>query len=46
MPRHRLPATMTAEEELRSLKWARQVKLENVAAALERVLGKLRPLCK
>jgi hypothetical protein len=38
---------MTAEEELRSLlKWARQVNLENVAAALERVLGKLRPPCK
>jgi hypothetical protein len=43
MPRHRLPETMTAEEELRSLlKWARQVKLENVAAALQRVLDKLR----
>jgi hypothetical protein len=36
------PANMTAEEELRSLlQWAEQMQLENVAAALRRVLAKL-----
>jgi hypothetical protein len=36
------PEHMTAREELQSLlKWAEQVKLENVAAALRRVLAKL-----
>ena len=44
MPRGRKkdPANMTAAEELRSLlQWAEQMKLENVAAALRRVLSKL-----
>jgi len=44
MPRGRKkdPANMTAEEEVRSLlQWAKQVQLENVAAALRRVLFKL-----
>ena len=36
------PATMTAEEELGSLlQCAEQVRLENVAAALHRVLAKM-----
>ena len=35
-------ADMTAEQELQSLlKWAEQVKLENVAAVLRRILAKL-----
>jgi hypothetical protein len=44
MPRGRKkdPANMTAEEELRSiLQWAEQMQLENIAAALRRVLRKL-----
>jgi hypothetical protein len=43
MPRQKkTPENMTAEEELQQLlKWAEQVQLENIAAALRRVLAKL-----
>ena len=43
MPRKKLPEHMTAEEELRTLvQWADEVQLENVAAALRRILTKIR----
>ena len=41
------PVKMTAEEELRSLlQWAEQTHLENVVAALRRVLTKLPTGCQ
>lgn len=42
MPRQKAPEKMTVEEELQSLlKWAERMGLENVAAALRRVVTKL-----
>lgn len=38
------PERMTAEAELQSLlKWAEQMRFDNVTAALQRIVAKMRP---